>query len=81
MATRRGALPEVLTAEVGALGDTLEELIEASRTIDTRQPQACRAHAERWFTHVAQAEGYVRMYEHLLKTGDLPAGRATPWAG
>ncbi len=79
VATRRGALPEVLTAEVGALGDTLDELIDASGTIDTRAPQACRAHAERWFTHVAQAEGYVRVYEHLLKTGDLPAGRATPW--
>ncbi len=79
VATRRGALPEVLTEEVGALGDTLDELIDASDTIDTRAPQACRAHAERWFTHVAQAEGYVRVYEHLLKTGDLPAGRATPW--
>ena len=80
VATRRGALPEVLTEEVGALGDTLDELIEASRTIDTRAPHACRAHAERWFTHVTQAEGYVTVYEHLLKTGELPAGRATPWA-
>ena len=80
VATRRGALPEVLTDEVGAFGDTLDELIEASRTIDTRAPHACRAHAERWFTHVTQAEGYVSVYEHLLKTGELPAGRATPWA-
>ncbi len=81
VATRRGALPEVLTDKVGALGDTLDELIEASRTIDTRTPQACRAHAERWFTHIAHAESYVRVYEHLIKTGDLPAGRATPWVG
>ena len=79
LATRRGALPEVLTDEVGALGDTLEELIAASHTIGTRAPQACRAHAERWFTHVAQAEGYLRLYKHLQATGTLPPGAATPW--
>ena len=79
LATRRGALPEVLTDEVGAFGDTLDELIAASHTIRTRAPQACRAHAERWFTHVAQAEGYLRLYKHLQATGTLPPGAATPW--
>lgn len=80
LGTKRGALPEVLTAEVGALCDTLEEMIEASRTVHTRDSRACRAHAERWFTHVVMAEEYVRFYKHLLETGTLPAGRPTPYA-
>lgn len=80
LATRRGALPEVVTPAVGALCDTLEEMIEASRTIGTRDPAACRAHAERYFTHRVMAEAYVRVYRHLCETGELPEGRATPWS-
>jgi len=79
LGTRRGALPEILTPEVGALCDTLDEMVEASRTIDTRRPDACRAHAERYFTHLVMAEEYLRMYRHLLDTGSLPAGRPTPY--
>jgi glycosyltransferase involved in cell wall biosynthesis len=79
LATRRGALPEVLTPEVGALSDTLDEMVEASRTIAARKPEGCRAHAERYFTHRVMAEEYVRVYGHLRETGELPVGTATPW--
>jgi glycosyltransferase involved in cell wall biosynthesis len=79
LATRRGALPEVLTPDVGALCDALDEMIEASRTIGSRQPEACRAHAERYFTQRGMAEEYVRVYRHLSETGELPPGKATPW--
>jgi hypothetical protein len=79
LATRRGALPEVLTGEVGALCDTLDEMIEASRTIGSREPEACRAHAERYFTQRVMAEAYVRVYRHLAEAGELPEGTATPW--
>jgi glycosyltransferase involved in cell wall biosynthesis len=78
LGTRRGALPEIVSPEVGALRDTLEELIEASRTIGTRDPGACRAHAERYFTHLVMAEEYVRMYRGMLETGRLPEGRVVP---
>jgi glycosyltransferase involved in cell wall biosynthesis len=80
LATKRGALPEVLTNEVGALCDTLDEMVEASRTIASRKPETCRAHAERHFTHRVMAEGYLRIYTHLRETGELPAGTATPWS-
>jgi glycosyltransferase involved in cell wall biosynthesis len=79
LGTRRGALPEVITPAVGALCDTLEEMIGAAETIGTRSPDACRAHAERHFTHLAMAEEYVRFYRHLMAKGTLPAGRATPY--
>ena len=80
LGTRRGSLPEILTAEVGALCDTQEEMIAASRTIASRSPDACRAHAERFFSHLAMADAYVGVYRHLIATGQLPAGRPTPWA-
>jgi hypothetical protein len=68
-----------VTPEVGALCDTLDEMVEASKTIDSRDPAHCRAHAERYFTHLVMAEEYVRFYEHLRETGSLPDGRATPY--
>lgn len=71
--TRRGALPEILTPDVGVLGDTLEELIERSSAADGIDPAACRARAERLFSHHAMAAAYVAVYQHLIATGTLPA--------
>ncbi len=79
LGTRRGALPEILTPQVGAQCDTLDEMVAAAETIATRSPEACRAHAERHFTHVAMAEEYVRMYRGVIECGTLPAGRPTPY--
>lgn len=75
LGSRRGALPEILTPDVGAVCQTLEEMITASQTIGARDPAACRARAERHFTHITMAENYVRMYQGMLATGSLPAGR------
>jgi glycosyltransferase involved in cell wall biosynthesis len=75
LGTKRGALPEILTPAVGAISTTLEEMIKAAQTIGTRSPEACRARAERHFTHLKMAESYVRMYEGMTKSGTLPAGR------
>lgn len=75
LGTKRGALPEILTPDVGAIASTLEEMIKAAQTIGTRSPEACRARAERHFTHLKMAESYVRMYEGMTKSGTLPAGR------
>ena len=77
LGTRRGALPEVVTHDVGALGDTLDELIELRSTIERLDPGGCRARAERWFSHTRMAEEYVRMYQHYLASGNLPEGRVT----
>ena len=75
LGTKRGALPEILTPDVGAISATLDEMIKAAQTIGTRSPEACRARAQRHFTHLKMAEGYVRMYESMTKSGSLPAGR------
>src|SRR5947207_553625 len=75
LGSSRGALPEILTPEVGAICATLDEMIAAASNIQTRDPRACRARAERLFTHVRMAEEYVRMYDALKKKGTLPPGR------
>jgi glycosyltransferase involved in cell wall biosynthesis len=74
LGTRRGSLPEIVSAEVGALGDTLDELVERRPVLDRIAPEACRARVERHFTHHVMAEGYLRMFRHYLATGSLPAG-------
>jgi glycosyltransferase involved in cell wall biosynthesis len=71
--TRRGALPEIVTPAVGVLRDTLDELILAADKVTTLDPRACRERAERQFTHLVMAENYVRMYQHVQQTGELPA--------
>jgi len=81
LGTKRGALPEILTPDVGAVCGTLDEMIAAAQNIGTRDPRACRAHAERWFTHLEMAAEYVRMYQALIGTGSLPGGRVTQAAG
>lgn len=75
LGTRRGALPEIVSNEVGALGDTLEELVALRSSIERCDPHACRRRAERWFNHMTMAEEYVRMYRHYLAANSLPAGR------
>jgi Glycosyl transferases group 1 len=72
--TRRGALPEIITPEVGALGDTLDDLLAAAEQIHTRDPEHCRARAEGRFSHLSMATGYVSMYQTLVATGHLPGG-------
>jgi glycosyltransferase involved in cell wall biosynthesis len=74
LGTRRGSLPELVPPEVGALGDTLEELVERRPALDAIAPEACRAWVERHFTHHAMAEGYLRVFRHYLATGTLPPG-------
>ena len=75
LGTRRGSLPEIVPPEVGALGDTLDELVERRPALDRVAPEACRAWVERHFTHRVMAEGYLRMVRHYLAHGALPEGR------
>jgi len=77
LGTHRGALPELITPEVGAMCDTVNDMIAAAQSIHNRSPAACRAHAERHFTHLVMAERYTRAYQHVLETGALPAGNST----
>jgi glycosyltransferase involved in cell wall biosynthesis len=77
LGTHRGSLPEVITPDVGALGDSVEELIALRPSLDRIDPEACRSRVEHHFTHRVMAEEYVRMFRDFLTTGVLPEGRLT----
>jgi glycosyltransferase involved in cell wall biosynthesis len=76
LGTRRGALPEIVSPAVGALGDTIDDLVALRPALDGIDPDACRAQVERHFTHHVMAAEYVRMFQAYLATGALPPGRA-----
>lgn len=75
LGTPRGALPEVLSPGVSELGSTVEELVARLPAMAQKRPAACRARAERWFSHTAMAGEYLRFYQDFLRDGKLPAGR------
>jgi glycosyltransferase involved in cell wall biosynthesis len=75
LGTRRGALPEVITSDVGVLGDTLEELVSGLDRIPTLDPEACRQRVDRHFHYRVMAAGHLRMARGFLRDGRLPAGR------
>ena len=78
--TPYGALPEIVTPEVGALGIRAEELAEAVRHPERYQPSACRDRVlHGGFTLQDSARGYVRCYQQILEQGSLGGpGEAPP---
>ena len=63
-ATPHGALPELVTPELGVLSSQAHVLAEGIRN-GTFDPRACHEQAKR-FNARAMAESYVRIYERIL---------------
>jgi len=62
VASPRGALPEIVTPDVGFLCDTDEEFVAALDRLEEIDPAACRERIERHFTARRMAEGYLGLY-------------------
>ncbi len=77
LGTPRGALPEVLSPAVAELGDSVDQLVARVPAAAAKDPHACRARAERYFTHRRMAGEYVRFYQEFLASGKLPDGAKT----
>lgn len=69
LGTHRGSLPEVITPDVGFLGDSVEELADNASRVENLPPEACRARVMERFTYRQMTEGYVREYERCLAGG------------
>lgn len=69
LGTRRGALPEVITPESGAMGDSVEELVALRPALDLLDPAAIRQHVLDRFTYRTMAENYVRIYSGSIGRG------------
>lgn len=65
LGTRRGALPEIITPECGAMGDTLDQLVTLRPGLDALDPETIRARILEAFTHRIMAQRYVELYRQV----------------
>ncbi|HKP30594.1 MAG TPA: glycosyltransferase [Gemmatimonadales bacterium] len=65
LGTRRGALPEIVTPETGATGETLEELLQLIPGVEKCDPEACRDLVRRKFHYRVMAERYAEIYKSV----------------
>ena len=70
VASRRGALPEILTPGTGFLCDDEADFVEAVGRLDEIDPAACRARVEERFTARRMAEDYLQLYRRAI-AGEL----------
>ncbi|HEV8309781.1 MAG TPA: glycosyltransferase family 4 protein [Methylomirabilota bacterium] len=60
-----GAVPEVIVPGIGFLGDSVEDLVEAVKRLDTIDRAACRRHVEAQFTVPHMVDRYETIYRSL----------------
>lgn len=62
LASPLGAMPELVTGDVGALCEADEEFVEAIGRIGEWSPEACRQRVLEAFTHTVMAGNYLDLY-------------------
>ncbi len=66
-----GSVPEVIVpGRTGWIGDTLDDLVEATRRLDQLDRAECRREAEARFSVQRMADGYEAIYEKLSAEHD-----------
>jgi glycosyltransferase involved in cell wall biosynthesis len=75
--SRRGALPELITPEVGFVCETLEEFIAAAERVGRIDSRACRRRAMEEFDYRVMTRRYVVEYEREL-AGAVPRAQPAP---
>jgi glycosyltransferase involved in cell wall biosynthesis len=78
IATRRGAVPEVIEhGRSGVIVDDYREMVDALDAADRLDPLECRAYVEERFSSERMVQDYVGAYETVLaehERGPAPAG-------
>jgi len=69
--TNKGAMPEVITPDVGFRCDTFREFEEAINRIEEISPRKCRERVESNFTAEIMADKYTNAYQKIIQTGSL----------
>ena len=67
----KGAMPELITSDVGFRCNTFEEFKEAINRTDEISPRKCRERVEEKFTAEIMTEKYINAYEKIIQTGNL----------
>lgn len=64
----RGSVPEIVEHEkTGFVVHTEEEMVEAVKHLDSLDPEACRSRVMHYFDSSKMAEGYLELYQNILK--------------
>ncbi|MGA2508075.1 MAG: glycosyltransferase family 4 protein [Chitinispirillaceae bacterium] len=71
IATPCGAVPEIVTPDVGFLCAGLPEMEQAVERINEISPHACRRRVMEHFTSEKMAENYLKVYGQVIEKGKL----------
>jgi glycosyltransferase involved in cell wall biosynthesis len=67
IALRDGAIPEVVEdGKTGFVCDSVEDMVEAVRKIDSIKPEACRERVEKHFSRAEMGNSYSSLYSSIL---------------
>ncbi len=69
--TNNGAMPELVTEEVGFRCDDVEAMCRAVKRIGEINPRDCRRRVEEHFDHRRLATDYLRLYQRVIERGSL----------
>lgn len=69
--SQNGAMPEIITPEVGFCCKNYEEYKNAVINIDAINPKDCRQRVLDGFTHFGMAKNYLEFYKKIMKKGKL----------
>lgn len=73
IAFRRGSIPEIVVdGKTGFIVDTVEEMAEAIKKIDTIDRHACRQHVLEKFSNERMAKGYEQLLNDLISPSSAP---------
>ncbi|MDI3547364.1 MAG: hypothetical protein PWR10_1016 [Halanaerobiales bacterium] len=69
--SQNGAMPEIVTEDVGFRCASYQQYKEAIRKINLINPKNCLARVLDKFTHIHMANGYLKYYQNVIKTGSI----------
>lgn len=71
IASSNGAMPELITPEVGFICKTYSEMLQATDKISHILPETCRNHVRQQFSAARMATDYLKLYEKIQAQGKL----------
>lgn len=71
IASANGAMPEIVSPDVGVVCRTYEDLLAAPQKLSKVKAEACRARVEENFSVAKMTNGYLVLYARITKEGEL----------
>lgn len=71
ISSQNGAIPEIVTEDVGFKCNSYQEYKEAIKKVDKISSEACRQRVLNKFTHIHMAKGYLEYYQDIIRSGKI----------